>query len=187
MARSKGTDTDNNQPSVFSDGYQMNAWSDDGREVDIASSRSRVDDKRPESNTYKRHRGRLDRFPMHEIPTDMQYINATNTLLNEPQGDNLQELFENGYDFVKQSSHPTYIIPELYPHKDGNIRTGACVMMKKRKDDYLAEQHESHEESIRKQREVLALTDYFGAPAGQPRFVVENSGSYTPSYSDKRG
>lgn len=186
MARSKDTGTDNVESSVFPEGYQMNSWNDDGRELGLASERRRVDDTRPTSH-YKRHRGRLDRFPFHEIPSDMQYINATNTLLNEPQGDNLQELYEDGYDFVKQSAHPTYKIPELYTHTDGNIRTGACITMKKYKPDYEAAQRANQEESTSKQRDVMACTDYFGAPAGQPRFLVENSGSYTPNYSNKRG
>lgn len=184
MARSKDTGKDDVQESVFPDGYQMNAWDDGGREVDMAASRSRVDNRTPTS--FRRHKGRTD-FPIEQIPSDMQYIQATNTLLNEPQYDNLQELYENGYDFVKQSSHPTYMIKELYRNEDNRIRRGACVLMKKPKNDYLDEQRSNQEESIRKQKDVLANTDYFGSPAGQPRFVVENSGSYTPSYSDRRG
>ena len=185
MARSKDTGTDNVESSVFPEGYQMNSWNDDGRELGLASERRRVDDTRPTSH-YKRHRGRLW-FPENEIPSDMTYIFATNTLLNEPQGDNLQELYENGYDFVKQSEHPTYTTPELYKHSDDRIRKGACVVMKKPKHEYEAEQRANQEESTSKQRDVMACTDYFGAPAGQPRFLVENSGSYTPNYSNKRG
>lgn len=184
MARSKNNDSGDNQQSVFPEGYQMDSWGDDGREVSIAASRSRMNDKRPESN-YRRHKSRLD-FPMHEIPSDMQYINATHTLLNEPQYDNLQELFENGYDFVKQSSHPSQVRPELFRQPDDRIRKGACIVMKKPKELYDAEQRANQEESTRKQKDVMACTDYFGAPAGQPRFLVENSGSYTPNYSNKR-
>lgn len=182
MARPKNTD--NIEPSVFPDGYQMNAWNDD-RSVGIAAERSRLDDRRPETH-YKRHKGRLS-FPMHEIPSDMQYIFATHTLLNEPQGDNLQELYEDGYDFVKKSAHPSQVGPELTTYSDDRIRKGACVVMKKPKHLWVADQKANEEESTRKQKDVLACTDYFGSPAGQPRFVVENSGSYTPSYSDKRG
>lgn len=185
MARSKDTGADNAQPSVFPDGYQMNSWNDDNRELSLAAQRSRVEERRPETH-YKRHRGRLS-FPTHEIPSDMTYIFATHSLLNEPQGDNLQELYEDGYDFVKQSSHPSQVVPELNRHSDDRIRKGACVVMKKPKDLWVADQRANEEESTRKQKDVLACTDYFGAPAGQPRFLVENSGSYTPSYSDRRG
>ncbi len=59
--------------------------------------------------------------------------------------------------------------------------------MKKRKDDYLAGQREHVEESARKQREISFITDTFGSAPNDPRFVVENSGSYTPSYSNRRG
>lgn len=186
MARSKDTGENNVQSSAFPDGYQMNSWNEDGREINLASARSRMDDKRPDTH-YRRYKGRLDSFPLHEIPSDMQYINATYTLLNEPQYDNLQELFESGYDFVKQSSHPSQVRPELFRQTDDRIRTGACVKMKKPKAIYDEEQRASEEESIRRQKDILANTDYFGAPPGQPRFLVENSGSYTPNYSDKRG
>ncbi len=172
--------------SVFPEGYEMNAWdNNDGREVDIASSRSRVDEKRADTG-YKKHRGRLY-FPQYEIPADMQYIYATNTLLNEPQNDNLQELYENGYEFVKQSDHPTHMVRELHRNTDNRIHKGACVMMKKPKEDYLADQKEHVEESARKQKEISYLTDYFGTGPNDPRFVVENNGSYTPSYTNKRG
>jgi hypothetical protein len=185
MARSKDKDTDNGQQSVFPEGYQMNAWSDDSRDTGIAAYRSRADESRP-NNNYRRNKGRLW-FPLNEIPEDMKYIFATNTLLNEPQADNLQELYENGYDFVKQSSHPKFVNPELHRHSDDRIRKGACVVMKKPKAEYEADQKASQDESTRRQKDVLAATDCFGAPAGPPRFVVENSGSYTPNYSDRRG
>ncbi len=133
MARSKNNGSDDTQSSAFPEGYQMNSWNDDGREVSIAASRNRMDDKRPETH-YKRYKGRLDSFPLHEIPRDMQYINATHTLLNEPQYDNLQELFESGYDFVKQSAHPSQVRPELFRQPDDRIRKGACIMMKKPKE-----------------------------------------------------
>lgn len=189
MARSKDNNTDNNQDSVntqdsvFPDGYQMNSWNDDGRELGIAASRSRMDDIRPETH-YKRHKSRLD-FPLHEIPHDMKYINATHTLLNEPQYDNLQELFENGYDFVKQSSHPSQVRPELFRQPDDRIRKGACIVMKKPRHIYESEQRAIQEESTRRQKDVMASTD-FGTPTGQPKFIVENNGSYTPNYSNKR-
>lgn len=186
MARSKGTDIDNNQPSVFPDGYQMNAWNDDEREVDIAASRSRVDDRRPQSHNDKNHKGKLW-FPINEIPEGWQYGWFTERLLNEPQGDNLQEAYENGWDFVKQSDHPGYMVRELYENTDNRIRRRNNVLMKKPKQDYVADQKGHIEESIKKQKEISYLTDYFGTGPNDPRFVVENSGSYTPSYSDKRG
>ena len=49
MARSKDTGTDNVESSVFPEGYQMNSWNDDGRELGLASERRRVDDTRPTS------------------------------------------------------------------------------------------------------------------------------------------
>ena len=101
--------------------------------------------------------------------------------------DNLQELYENGYEFVKQSDHPTHMVRELHRNTDNRIHKGACVMMKKPKEDYLADQKEHVEESARKQKEISYLTDYFGTGPNDPRFVVENNGSYTPSYTNKRG
>jgi hypothetical protein len=173
--------------SVFPEGYEMNAWdNNDGREVDIASSRSRVEDKRPKSTNYKKHKGNLW-FPIEEIPEGWQYAWFTERLLNEPQGDNLQEAFENGWDFVKQSDHPTYIIRELYGNSDNRVRRRNNILMKKPKAEYLADQLEHVEESARKQKEISYLTDYFGTGPNDPRFVVENSGSYTPSYTNKRG
>lgn len=183
MARNKETDSAQ-EVSAFPDGYEMNAWSSDGREIDLAASRSRADEKRPVP--YKKHKGRLY-FPVHEIPEGWQYILATHSLLNEPQNDNLQELYENGYDFVKQSDHPTHMIRELYGNTDNRIKKGACVLMKKPKSDYLADQRSHIDESARKQKEISHLTDYFGTGPNDPRFVVENSGSYTPNYSDRRG
>ena len=186
MARSKDTETNNEQSSVFPEGYQMNAWNDDRRELGLASERSRLDERRPQSH-YKRHKGRLS-FPVEEIPSDMTYIFATHSLLNEPQGDNLQELYEDGYDFVKQSSHPSQVVPELNRHADDRIRKGACVVMKKPRYLWEADQLADQEESIRKQKDVMASTDTFGSPPGAPsRFLVENSGSYTPNYTNRRG
>lgn len=188
MARHKDTETENVQDvNVFPDGYEMNAWNNnDGREVDISASRSRVSDKRPSSIGFKRHKGNLW-FPIEEIPEGWQYGWFTERLLNEPQGDNLQEAYENGWDFVNQSDHPTYMVRELYANTDNRIRRRNNILMKKPKDEYLAEQRGHVEESAMKQREISALTEYLGdSSPNDPRFVVENNGSYTPSYSNRR-
>lgn len=185
MARPKNPDNVQDI-SVFPEGYEMNSWNNnDGREVDIAASRSRVDDKR-NIRGQKRHKGNLW-FPVEEIPEGWQYGWFTERLLNEPQGDNLQEAYENGWDFVKQSDHPTYMVRELYENTDNRIRRRNNILMKKPKDDYMADQLGHIEESAKKQKEISYLTDYFGTGPNDPRFVVENSGSYTPNYTNKRG
>jgi hypothetical protein len=185
MARPKNPDNVQ-EVSVFPEGYEMNSWNNnDGREIDIAASRSRVDDKRSITG-HKRHKGNLW-FPVEEIPEGWQYGWFTERLLNEPQGDNLQEAYENGWDFVKQSDHPTYMVRELYENNDNRVRRRNNILMKKPKDDYMADQLGHIEESAKKQKEISYLTDYFGTGPNDPRFVVENSGSYTPSYPNKRG
>jgi hypothetical protein len=186
MARSKDTETDNIQDiNVFPDGYEMNAWNNnDGRSVDISASRSRATDKRPSPNQHQF----LLYFPKEEIPEGWQYSYMTERLLGEPQLDNLQEQYEKGWDFVNQSDHPTYTVRTLYPSTDNRIRRRNCILMKMPMDQYLEMQRGRTEESAAKQREISALTDYLGTGnANDPRFVVENSGSYTPSYSNRRG
>src|ERR1700678_916617 len=186
MARPKNPENEQDV-SVFPEGYEMNAWNNnDGREVDIAASRTRVEDKRPFTRKSRRHKGRLD-FPIEEIPEGWQYVWVTERLLGEPQGDNIQERFEDGYEFVKQSDHPTYMVRELHANPDNRIRRANNILMKKLKKDYDDCQREYAEESLQKQKEISYLTDYFGTGPNDPRFVVENSGSYTPSYSNKRG
>lgn len=173
--------------SVFPEGYEMNAWNnEEGREVDIAASRSHIDDKRPSLVSKRRNKGSLW-FPIEEIPEGWQYGWFTERLMNEPQGDNLQEAYENGWDFVKQSDHPNYMIRELYANADNRIRRRNNILMKKPKHDYIADQMGFEQESAKKQKEVSYLTDYLGSAPNDPRFVVENSGSYTPNYSNKRG
>lgn len=183
MARNKDMDSVE-EVSPFPEGHEMNAWHSDGREVDIASERTRVDEKRP--STYKKYKSSLW-FPLKEVPEGWQYAWFTERLLNEPQNDNLQEAYENGWDFVKQSDHPTYMVRELYGNPDDHIRRRNNILMKKPKSDYMADQRGHIEESAKKQKEISYLTDYFGTGPNDPRFIVENSGSYTPNYSDKRG
>lgn len=187
MGRTKNTD-EVQDISVYPDGYEMNAWeNNEGREIDISASRKRIDDKRPAplamNNTY---RAKLW-FPVNQIPDGWQYGWFTERLLNEPQGDNLQEAYESGWDFVKQSDHPDYIVRELHTYADNRIRRRNSILMKKPKEDYMLDQRGHIEESALKQREISYLTDYFGQGSKDPRFVVENSGSYTPSYTNKRG
>jgi len=184
MAKEKNTDIQD--ISVFPEGLEMNSWSNDGREIDISEERSRVDEKRPDSRTSMRHRGKLW-FPVHEIPEGWTYSFMTERLLGEPQNDNLQEQFENGWDFVKQSDHPTYQVRELYENTDNRIRRSNTIIMKKPTRDYEFTQKECEEESAAKQRETAYLTDYFGGSQREPRFIVENRGSYTPNYVHKRG
>lgn len=185
MSKDKNNNETSEQ-SVFPEGYVMNAWGNDGREVDIASERTRVDDKRPYSHPSTRHKGSLW-FPKEQIPEGWQYGWFTERLLGEPQNDNLQEAYENGWDFVKQSDHPSYMVKELYANPDNRIRRRNNVLMKKLLHDYQASQQECIEESAAKQREISSLTDYFGTTPNTPRFVVENTGSYTPNYVHKRG
>lgn len=183
MARTNATENEKDV-SVFPDGYEMNAWNnDEGRGLDIASSRNRELDKRISNN---RHNFLLY-FPPEQIPEGLQYAFMTERLLNEPQNDNLQAQYENGWDFVAQSDHPTYMVRELFPSTDNRIRRRNCILMKKPLSDYKSSQQEYEEESAKKQKEISYLTDYFGTGPNDPRFVVENSGSYTPSYSNKRG
>lgn len=183
MARPKNTD-DVQDVSVFPDGYEMNAWdNNDGRPHDIAASRTRAVDKRASTNTHNF----LLYFPPDQIPEGWQYAFMTERLLNEPQNDNLQAQYENGWDFVAQSDHPTYLVRELFPSSDNRIRRRNCILMKKPKSEYLAQKEGYEKESEQKQKEISALTDYFGSTPNYPKFVVENSGSYTPSYTNKRG
>src|SRR5271167_3790106 len=85
--------------SVFPEGHIMNSWNDDGRETSLTSERTRVDEKRVYTKPITRHRGKLY-FPIEEIPDGWQYAWVTERLLGEPQNDNIQEQYENGYDFV---------------------------------------------------------------------------------------
>ena len=191
MVRSKNIDdTQENiqDVSVFPDGYEMNAWdNNEARGVDIAASRTRESDQRPSSRGINtNNRGKLW-FPVEEIPDDLQYGWFTERLLNDPQGDNLQEAYENGWDFVEQTDHPTYAFRALYGNTDNRIRRNNNILMKKPKEDYLLSQRLCVEESLQKQKEISYLTDYFGTGPNDPRFLVENSGSYTPSYTQKRG
>jgi hypothetical protein len=183
MSKSKETN-DVQEVSVFPEGYEMNSWNTDGRETDLAASRTRVDDKRP--TPYKKYKSSLW-FPVHEIPEGWQYGIVTERLLGEPQNDNIQAAYEDGWDFVKQSDHPSFILRELYSNPDNRLRKKNCIFMKKPKQDYLNEQRGHMEESLKKQKEISWLTDYFGSGPNDPRFVVENRGSYTPAYLEKRG
>lgn len=185
MSRSKNPEI-TEDVSVFPDGYEMNSWnSTDARGVDIAASRRRTDDRISHTRS-KKYKGKLW-FPMDQIPEGWQYGWFTERLLNEPQGDNLQDAYEDGWDFVLQSDHPGYMVRELYTHSDNRIRRSGNILMKKPKSDYLEAQREYVYESEQKQKEISYLTDYFGTGPNDPRFVVENSGSYTPSYSERRG
>lgn len=174
--------------SAFPEGMVMNSWNNDGREVDIASERTRVDEKRIFARPPTRRKGSLW-FPKEEIPEGWQYGWFTERLLGDPQNDNLQEAYENGWDFVKQSDHPTYQVRELYSNPDNRIRRRNNVLMKKPLHEYEMSQRECEEESLSKQREIGHLTDYFGSTPYEPRALkaVENSGSYTPSYVHKGG
>lgn len=172
--------------SVFPEGYVMNSWDSDGREVDIAAERTRADEKRLFAQPATRHRGSLW-FPKEQIPDGWQYGWFTERLLGEPQNDNLQEAYENGWDFVKQSDHPDYMVRELFSNPDNRIRRRNNILMKKPLHEYEMSQRECVEESAAKQREIAHLTNYFGNNAKEPRFVVENTGSYTPNYVHKIG
>jgi hypothetical protein len=167
--------------SAFPEDHVMNSWESDGREVDIAAERTRVSDKRVYGREPTRHRGHLY-FPMDQVPPGWKYGWFTERLLNEPQNDNLQDAYENGWDFVKQSDHPTYMVRGLYDNVDNRIRRRNNILMKKPEEEWLASQNESFEESASKQREIASLTEYFGSAPGAPKFVVENKGSYTPNY-----
>jgi hypothetical protein len=186
MARPKNPEeVDVQDVSVFPEGYEMNSWDNrDTRGLDIARSRTR--ENRPSPIGFNNQRGKLW-FPVEQIPHDMQYAWFTERLLNEPQGDNIQEAYENGWEFVNQTDHPDYMVREIHSNADNRIRRRNNILMKKRKEDYLLEQRGHVEESAQKQREISYLTDTFGNAPNDPRFVVENSGSYTPSYSNRRG
>lgn len=173
--------------SVFPEGYTLNAWDNDGREVSIAAQRTRADEKRIPLRQPSTRKGNLW-FPIEEIPVGMQYGWFTEKLLGDPQGDNISEAYENGWDFVKQSDHPNYMVRALSNNPDNRIRRRNCILMKKPMQDYLETQKEYVEESAAKQREVSMLTEYFGNAPGDPRAqIYENSGSYTPNYVHKRG
>lgn len=173
--------------SVFPEGHQINSWDNvDSRSLGISASRSREFDKRPSPRQVNNHRGRLW-FPTEEIPDHLTYASMTERLLNEPQNDNLQEQYENGWEFVNQSDHPSYAVKMITSHSDNRLRRVNTVIMKKPKVDYIASQKALVEESLQKQREATWTTNYFGDSPGVPRHMVENSGSYTPSYTHKRG
>lgn len=172
--------------SVFPEGFTMNSWDNDGRESDIAAERTRVDEKRIYARPTTRHKGRLY-FPPEEIPEGWQYVWVTERLLGDPQNDNIQEQYENGYEFVKQSDHPTFMVKELYENPDNRIRRANSILMKKPKADYERSKQEYEEESLSKQREISYLTDYLGGAPREPRMVIENKGSYTPNYVNRRG
>ena len=183
---SKGKDfEETKEVQAFPDGYQMDSWNTDGRESDIAFSRVRGDEKRPNPvGTFKKFKGSAW-FPTHEIPEGWQYILATERLLNEPQNNNLQDLYEEGWEFVNQSDHPTYMFRELYSNPDGHLRRKNMIVMKKRKEEYDSDQRSYRNESLCKQKDVMASTNYFGSAPNDPRFLVENSGSYTPTYRER--
>lgn len=162
MARPKNHETENIQDvSIFPDGYEMNSWNNnDGRSIDIATSRSRIEDKRQSPICHINNKAKLW-FPIEQIPEGWQYAWFTERLLNEPQSDNLQEAYENGWDFVDQSDHPNYMVRELHSHGDNRIRRRNNILMKKPKNDYLMDQRSHIEESAKKQKEISYLTDYF--------------------------
>lgn len=172
--------------SVIPEGYTINAWDGGGREVDIAMERTRADEKRVDTRQDTRYKGRLY-FPPEEIPEGWQYACMTERLLGEPQNDNLQRLYEEGWDFVKQSDHPHLMARSLYENPDNRFRKANNIFMKKPKHEYLKTQREYEEESAAKQKEISYLTDYFGNSPTEPRFIVENTGSYTQNYVHKRG
>jgi hypothetical protein len=175
--------------SIFPEGHVMNSWQNDGREIDINSARTRQDSKRTDySKLPSRHRGNLW-FPKEQIPEGWQYAWFTERLLGEPQNDNLQEGYENGWDFVKQSDHPEYMVRELYANPDNRIRRRNNILMKKPIHEYLISQQESEEENMAKQKEIACLTDYLGNGPNTPRYLpelTENSGNYTPNYVHRR-
>lgn len=184
MVKNKNKDVQD--VSVFPDGMTLNSWNDGGREVDIAAERTRVDEKRIYAQSPTNKRGQLW-FPLDQIPEGWKYGWFTERLLGDPQSDNLQEAYENGWDFVKQSDHPTYQVRELYTNPDNRIRRRNNILMKKPLHEYERSQQEYVEESAAKQREISFLTNHFSDGYNDPRFVVENSGSYTPAYTHKRG
>jgi len=176
----------------MSESRPIGGW-DDEREISIASERTRQDDKRVNfARKPSRHRGNLW-FPEEQIPVGWIYGWFTERLLGEPQNDNLQEAYENGWDFVKQSDHPEYMIRELYANSDNRIRRRNNILMKKPKKDYDADQQYYQEETEAKEREVSQLTDLYGHAPNDPRyvhgskFIVENSTTYNPNYVHKRG
>lgn len=160
------------------------SWeSTDGREVDIEASRMHLDERRPIYQLTSTHKGKLH-FPAELIPPGWKYIWAMERLLNEDKPDNIENLYSEGYDFVKKSDHPELVVREMSEYfargrSDDLIRRGGMVLMKMPLEEYNMRQegHRLHGEDIRKQS--THLTDYLGDSGPNPRFVVENKHGFT--------
>ena len=176
---SEHSETINNEPN-FTPSTVMNTWENCAPEVEIEFQRRGFGMNPYPAPTASARTFRLN-FPAEKIPDHLQYSWITERLLGEPQEDNIQERYEDGWDFVRLSDHPDYIMRELVSKSDNRIRKSNNVLMKKPKEDYYATQNAATEESRRRQQEISFATDQHGASLHDPRFVFENRGGYSPS------
>lgn len=166
----------------FTPSTVMNTWDNVAPEVAIEYERRGMANTPYTSSTASARKFRLD-FPLHMIPSHLEYAWVTERLLGEPQVDNIQERYEDGWEFVRLSDHPDYMMRELVSKSDNRIRKSNNVLMKKPKTDYYASQNAAIEESRRRQQEISFATDQYGAQLRDPRFVIENRGGYSPAAS----
>lgn len=171
--------------NIFPEGHVMHQWSQemDDRDHVVVAERTR-----PGRRNLMKNKGQYY-VPREWWPAGYQIAWISEYLMNKPEIANLESRIRDGWEFVKASEMPEYRVIKMdhefdRGREDGRIRNGAHIMMKLPLDEYIESQEELRMEGEEVRRQSAALTSYMSNQA-QPRQVIENSVSYTPSYKHK--